>query len=145
MERRLGYSDLAIRHLEKAVALNPKYTEALLELGYCYLISKRYDKAEVMARVLLEANPKNVQARLLIGDTEALAGSYIKALAGIKTLCTECPDDPLLFLRKGDLNLVLGNKTQARAAYLKATAEWLYLKVATNLKRDTFPSALTQS
>ncbi len=120
MERRLGYSDLAIRHLEKAIALNPKYTEALLELGYCYLISKRYDKAEGMARVLLEADPKDVQARLLIGDTEALAGSYRKALAGIETLCTEYPDDPLLFLRKGDLNLVLGNRTQARAAYLKA-------------------------
>jgi tetratricopeptide (TPR) repeat protein len=120
MEKRLGYSDLAIRHLEKAVALNPKYTEALLELGYCYLISKRYDKAEGMARVLLEADPKDVQARLLIGDTEALAGSYKKALAGIETLCTEYPDDPLLFLRKGDLNLVLGNRTQARAAYLKA-------------------------
>ena len=120
MERRLGYSDLAIRHLENAVALNPKYTEALLELGYCYLISKRYDKAEGMARILLEADPKDVQARLLIGDTEALAGSYRKALAGIETLCTEYPDDPLLFLRKGDLNLVLGNRTQARAAYLKA-------------------------
>ncbi|PXF57348.1 MAG: hypothetical protein C4B58_10155 [Deltaproteobacteria bacterium] len=120
MERRLGYSDLAVRHLEKAVALNPKYTEALLELGYCYLISKRYDKAEGMARVLLEADPKDVQARLLIGDTEALDGSYRKALAGIETLCIEYPDDPLLFLRKGDLNLVLGNRTQARAAYLKA-------------------------
>lgn len=120
MERRLGYSDLAIRHLEKAVALDPKYTEALLELGYCYLISKRYDKAEGMARVLLEADPKDVQARLLIGDTEALAGSYRKALSGIETLCTEYPDDPLLFLRKGDLNLVLGNRARARAAYLKA-------------------------
>ena len=120
MERRLGQTDLAIRHLEKAVELDFEHSEALLELGYCYLISKRYDKAEGLVRALLEVDPENVQAKLLMGDTEALAGSFVKALERIDGLCDENPDDPLLYLRKGDLDLVLGHRTKAREAYLQA-------------------------
>ena len=117
IDRRLGNMDLAIKHLEKAVTLSPDYTDALLELGYCYLVTNRYKNAEAMARAILKADPENIQARLLIGDRRAFAGSYAQALGLIKTLLKKHPENIDLRLRRGDLNLLLDRRKEAKDAY----------------------------
>jgi tetratricopeptide (TPR) repeat protein len=60
--RQEGRLDEAIQELQQALKANPDYTDALAELGQCYLIKKEYDPAGKLLRRALELNPNHYAA-----------------------------------------------------------------------------------
>jgi tetratricopeptide (TPR) repeat protein len=57
-----------VRHLEKAVALYPKFLEAQLLLGTAYMDANQWDKAERTLRQVLEAKPQAAGALFALGE-----------------------------------------------------------------------------
>lgn len=77
-----------IQHLENAVKIYPKYTEAMLLLGTAYMDDREWDKAESTLRQLLEVDPKSAAAHFALGELYLRQKKYSEsekeALAGIK-------------------------------------------------------------
>ena len=83
-----GRIDEAIKHLEKAIALYPKYLEAHVLLGSAYLDTHQLDKAESALRRALEIRSKSAEAHFLLGEVYRQQKKYVEAekvlLAGLK-------------------------------------------------------------
>jgi tetratricopeptide (TPR) repeat protein len=87
-----GLAERAAQYFEKALALNPKYTEASLNLVVTYNEMKQFEKAESVfskaAEVVREAGPAEdpfIQGKLAnehakLGDTYYSLGRYQEAL-----------------------------------------------------------------
>jgi tetratricopeptide (TPR) repeat protein len=58
----------AVQHLEKAVTLYPKFSEAQLKLGTTYMDLQQFDKAEPALKKTLEINPKAANAFFALGE-----------------------------------------------------------------------------
>jgi tetratricopeptide (TPR) repeat protein len=58
----------AAQHLEKAVALYPKFIEAELKLGATYMDLEQWDKAETTLRRAVEIEPKAANAMFALGE-----------------------------------------------------------------------------
>jgi tetratricopeptide (TPR) repeat protein len=57
-----------VRHLEKAVALHPNFTQAHLKLGAVYLDLQEWEKAEAALRRTLAVDPKAANAHFALGE-----------------------------------------------------------------------------
>jgi tetratricopeptide (TPR) repeat protein len=57
-----------VRHLEKAVAIYPKFVEAELKLGTAFMDLKQWDRAEQALRKALEIDPKAANALFALGE-----------------------------------------------------------------------------
>ena len=77
-----------VQHLEKALALYPKYLEAELLLGTGYMDMKQWSKAEQALRRALEINPKAARAHFALGEVYRRQKKYKEAetelLEGLK-------------------------------------------------------------
>ncbi len=60
--RQNGRLDEAIHRLQQSLNGNPDYTDALAEMGQCYLIRKEYESAGKILRRALEINPNHYLA-----------------------------------------------------------------------------------
>jgi len=56
----------AIPLLERAVALDKHYLDALVNLALAYFQEESYDKAGAVAREVLKIDPENVKARQIL-------------------------------------------------------------------------------
>ena len=61
-------SKQAIRHLEKALTLYPKFFEAELSLGTLYMDASKWQQAEGALRRAVEINPKAPNAHVALGE-----------------------------------------------------------------------------
>lgn len=77
-----------VAHLEKAVALYPKYLNAQLMLGTGYMDMKEWAKAEATLKRALEIDPKAARAHIALGEVYRQQKKYKEAeaalLAGLK-------------------------------------------------------------
>lgn len=69
----------AIRHLEKAIAIYPKFVEAELRLGTTYMDLQEWDKAEQALRKAIETDPKAVNAYFALGELYLQQKKYDQA------------------------------------------------------------------
>jgi tetratricopeptide (TPR) repeat protein len=69
----------AITHLEKAISLHPRYTEAHLLLGTAYLDNKQWDKAERELKKTLEIDAKAAGACFALGEVYRHQQKYAEA------------------------------------------------------------------
>src|SRR5262249_25144403 len=67
-ETKKGHDANAIKLLEEAVQLAPKFYRAHLDLGLLYQKGKRLEDAEKMYKRSQEISPKNVQAFINLGS-----------------------------------------------------------------------------
>ena len=58
----------SVRHLEKAIAIYPKFLQAQLRLGTAYMDLQQFDKAEQALRNTLEIDPKAANALFALGE-----------------------------------------------------------------------------
>jgi tetratricopeptide (TPR) repeat protein len=122
----------AARYLEKAVALNPSYTDALLNLAVTYNDLGRYDAAKEIqsrVRVLTQQNPVHIDpfARGKIANMHAdLAQAYVEhglvdeAIEQYSKAVTLCPAFADLRARLGNLYRDSGNFARAKEQYQAA-------------------------
>ncbi|MEZ4299606.1 MAG: tetratricopeptide repeat protein [Polyangiaceae bacterium] len=118
----------AERHFERAVELNPGYTEALLNLAVTYNDLGKYDASrKVYARIQKSEGQGGIAdpfARGKIANMHAdLAGAYLdvgcreEAIVELKKAVALCPSFPDLWTRLGSIYRDMGNFAFAREAY----------------------------
>jgi len=69
----------AVRCLEKAVAIYPKFTEAQLKLGTAYMDLKQWDKAEQALKETLQIDSKAANAYFALGEVYLRQKKYDQA------------------------------------------------------------------
>lgn len=118
----------AERHFERAVEINPSYTEALLNLAVTYNDLRKYDESrKVYARIKKGEGQGGIAdpfARGKIANLHAdLAAAYLdvgcreEAIGELKKAVALCPTFPDLWTRLGSIHRDMGNLALARDAY----------------------------
>ncbi len=77
--------DQAIRHLEKALALYPKFFEAELSLGTLYMDSTKWEHAEGSLKRAIEINPKAPNVYFALGEVYFREDRYADAEKAIRS------------------------------------------------------------
>jgi tetratricopeptide (TPR) repeat protein len=69
-------SDQAVQILQEAVAADPTYADARLDLAMAYYRAGHLDKAGTEAAAVVKADPRNARALQLLGNVEFAQGSF---------------------------------------------------------------------
>jgi tetratricopeptide (TPR) repeat protein len=124
----------AEKHFERALAINPSYTEAALNLAVTYNDRGKYDKArEVYSRI--QATPGGMKAGLDpfargkianmhadVGQAYADAGLPLEAIAELEKAVDLCPEFADLRTKLGSLLREVNEAARAREQYEAAIA-----------------------
>lgn len=70
INQELLLADLAVKNIEKAVELNPKSIEYLINLSEIYIAKKEFDKAQKIAESILDINDKYIYAYVILAEIE---------------------------------------------------------------------------
>lgn len=133
----------AERHFERAVELNPGYTEALLNLAVTYNDLRKYEASrQVYARIKKAEGQSGIFdsfAKGKIANMHAdLAAAYMdvggreEAIVELKKAVALCPTFPDLWTRLGTIYRDMGNFAFAREAYetaVKAAPRYVQARV----------------
>lgn len=133
----------AERHFERAVEINPHYTEALLNLAVTYNDLRKYEASrQVYARIKKAEGQAGIAdpfARGKIANMHAdLAQAYLdvgcrdEAIGEMKKAVALCPTFPDLWTRLGSIHRDAGNLALAREAYetaCKAAPSYVHARV----------------
>ena len=104
-------------HLEKAIAIYPKFTEAQLRLGTTYMDLQQWDSAEKALRRTIEIDPKAVNAFFALGEVYLRQKKYDAAEKEVQAgLAIET--------RSAQAHLTLAHVYWDKAAGAKDEAQW---------------------
>ena len=78
-------SEEAVRLLQDAVAAEPSYTDARIDLALVYFRAGHLDKASAEAAEVVKADPHNVRALQLLGNVEFAQGNFAEAAEHLHT------------------------------------------------------------
>lgn len=106
-----------ITHLEKAVAIYPKFVEAQLRLGTAYMDLKQWDKAEQALRRTLEIDPKAANAFFALGEVYRSQKNYDQAEKAMQ-------DGLAIETHSSQAHLTLARVYWERVAGVKEEAKW---------------------
>lgn len=107
----------AVRRLEKAVSIYPKFIEAQLKLGTAYMDLQQWDKAESALRKALEIDPKAANAYFALGEVYRHQAKYDRAEEVVKAgLAIET--------HSSQAHLTLARIYWERVAGVKEEAQW---------------------
>lgn len=102
-----------IAHLEKAVTIFPKYSEALLLLGTAYMDEQHWDKAEPTLRQVLAIEPKATAAHLALGEIYLDEKKYSESKNELMSAINLDPKSAQAHLMLGRLYYELGDIVKA--------------------------------
>ena len=93
LKRGSGPADLqeAFHSISKSVKFDATNLEAQLKLGEFFLLSRKFDKAQEKAELVLEHEPNNLAAHLLLGHAYGGQQQFDKAIAAFQTALTLDP------------------------------------------------------
>ena len=93
LKRGSGPSDLqeAFHSISKSVKFDATNLEAQLKLGEFFLLSRKFDKAQEKAELVLACEPNNLAAHLLLGHAYGGQQQFDKAIAAFQTALTLDP------------------------------------------------------
>ncbi len=115
-------ADGAIRHLEKAIELSPRFAEARNHLGTIYFSRKEYSKAEDCFREALQQDPQSFEALVNLGGALLALGRDREAMEINRHAQNARPKDPLANAQLGLSYLALGEYVTA-IEYFQATEQ----------------------
>jgi len=109
--------ETAVPHLEKAVAIYPKFLEAQLRLGTTYMDLQRWDKAEQALKTALEIDPRAFNAYFALGEVYRRQKKFSEAQKNLQSgLAIET--------RSAQAHFTLARVYWDQAAGLKDEAQW---------------------
>src|SRR5262245_30010102 len=132
-ETKKGRDANAMKLLEEAVQLAPKFFRAHLDLGLLYQKAKRLEDAEKMYKRSQEISPKNVQSFINLGslyiqqadvhqpEGRAVVGKYLdQALDTLEAAVKMSPRSSIAYYYLGSANFKSAFLEEAEAAFKKA-------------------------
>ena len=114
------YYDEAIVAAEAALKVDPRCLEALLTLGWSWIMKGEWEKSSAYFDQALEIEPENKSARMKYAYALAAQGRTQEALRIYDHLTREYAEDPELFKDLGHVHNALGNLDLALENYKKA-------------------------
>ncbi len=110
----------ATRRLRTAVRLNPNYSMALANLGIVLVWTHQHDEALELLRKAIQLSPKDPALPFyltIIGIHHFIEERYEEALVWTEKAVHENPNHPSAYRLSASAHSMLGNLTEARAAY----------------------------
>jgi tetratricopeptide (TPR) repeat protein len=114
LARQQGDEQAAVRHLRRAIEIDPECDEALSVLG-AMTIPSDAASAEALLLRALRANPHNLRARFRLADLQEASGRRREALENLEAAVRSEPFDPGARARLREA-LERGGKSQGRDA-----------------------------
>ena len=105
------------RHLEKAVAIYPKFIQAELKLGAAYMDLKEWDKAEQALKRTIEIDPKAANAYFALGEVYLRQRKYDQAEKALQ-------DGLAIESRSAQAHLTLARVYWEKVANVKEESQW---------------------
>ena len=111
----------------RVVELDDSQTEAKLEVGKYHLLAgaqepDNYSRARELAEEILEHDPDNLQARIMLGNSYAGLNDLERSLEEMRTVLDEDPENLVAKLNMGMFQLTLRDADQAEKTFLEALA-----------------------
>ena len=116
----LGNAEAAYSEQIRAADLLPDNTEVQLKAAAYLLLTSQFEEAKARAVKVLERDPRNVQALVILGNASAGMSDVIGAIAEIQQAIEIDPSRSGSYTNLGSLRLAQGDREQARTAFLKA-------------------------
>jgi len=113
-------SDKAITSLNKAIALNTNYPEAILLLGQLEIKRGNVEPAIASLKSLVQKYPQAMQLQLLLADAYRRQGSLDEALGIYRQLATSFPTNSQIPSMMGAIFLQQKKNGEARTAFTRA-------------------------
>jgi tetratricopeptide (TPR) repeat protein len=115
-----GKYDLAITHLNRAVAINPKAEKAHGNMGFAFYGKKDYQKALSAFKKVLQLNPRSAETYNNIGMVSRDTRDYKTAFASFQKSIEINPKFAQAYINRAKLYMVQGEKIKAIADYQAA-------------------------
>jgi len=110
-------TEKGVRHLEKAISIDPKFVEAQLRLGTVYMDLQQWDKAEAALRKALEINPRAANALFALGEVYRRQKKFDQAEKALL-------DGMAVESRSAQAHLTLARVYWEKVAGVKDEAQW---------------------
>ncbi len=110
----------AINYYQRAIAINPEYVSAMLNLGNLYRAQARYSDAIALYRHAMALDPRSPDPWIDLGNAYAQEGSPEKAENAYETALRLKPDDTRAIINLGATLQQLGNLSAAKQQYERA-------------------------
>jgi TolB-like protein/Flp pilus assembly protein TadD len=126
----LGQHDRAITELRRAIKLDPFSPIINTNLGYSYIVARRYTEAIAQLRKTVELDPNLDYAHSMLGDALAVTGQFDEAIAehekASRLMGPNNPPTPLMrlaytYAMKGDREKALAQLNQGLSLYAAPT------------------------
>lgn len=114
--------------LQRALSLNERYAPAKNLLGSVYIGNHAFAKALAGAQEALQADPTNLQALAVSGDSALELGQYAEAESAFRTLLDAAPGGPA-YSRMSRLTWLLGRPDEAIDWMRRAADETLAMDI----------------
>jgi tetratricopeptide (TPR) repeat protein len=115
-----GEYEEALKHLQVAVAINPRYAAAYHNMGLAYKAQKNYDKALEAFAKALKISPRDYKSLMQTGIINNEKGNYKAAAAALQKAYKEKPGSSDIIYQIGISAEKLGNKARAIELYKDA-------------------------
>jgi len=117
-EDRLAAAENAVRHGERAVALDDSLPEARWTLARAYVIRREMERAQAELRKALELNPSYADGHAYYAMLMAYDGRAAEGMDHIQQAMRFNPQYPYWYLTPlGNLQLILGRYAEAEASF----------------------------
>lgn len=103
----------ALSSIEKVIALDPSYAEALLTAGLIYSDSNDWPKAEEAFKKVVLFEPGNGKAWEKLGEVQLQLGNYLDAVRSFESAVRFRPNEAANYIRLGELRLQLNDPEEA--------------------------------
>jgi tetratricopeptide (TPR) repeat protein len=118
----VGRVDEASKDLERALRLDPNYSDALALQSIIAVVQNEKEKALNLAEKAVEADPRSASARIALSYAQQSNFDLESALSSLKEAVQLSPDDALAWARLAELWSSFGELNEALKAAKKAVA-----------------------
>ena len=118
----VGDTGQALREIVRAADLLPANKDAQLQAGRLLMFTGQFEDAASRARAVIERDPSNVDALVMLGNAGAGLKDSDKTLAVLEQAIKQLPSEPRLQRSMGALQARRGNNEAAESAFTRAIA-----------------------